>query len=58
MLEKEQIRERLKGFAIKPWERSDSDWNPNFVEHCLLARYIREFKKSHAHRRFASAGLD
>jgi len=56
--ESDEIRKRLRGFSIKPWESDDSDWCPAFVNHCLLLRYTRKFKKCRIQGQFGSAGLD
>ena len=40
-LQRHELRARLRGFAIKPWERRTSDLRPRRISLNMVSKYIR-----------------
>ena len=37
----EELRGRMKGFAVRPWHGVNCGWSSPYVSSCLAARYLR-----------------
>ena len=46
----QKIRQRLRGFSVKPWEKGSSGWNPQFVSACVWSRYVKHSQTRYPER--------